>query len=195
MTQQNLPIQIYETPEGEVQLKIFFDPEKETIWMNQKDMALLFGVDRSVITKHIRNIFKDGEIDEKEVSAFFAHTTKHSFLTGKMQTKKVKYYNLDMILAVWYRVNSKRAIKFRQRATKVLKEYLIKWYVINQQRLNQKRLEELEKTINFIKKTLSFKDLTKEELEGILEIITKYTQTWIILAKYDEWKISWEWKN
>ena len=195
MSQKTLPIQIYETPEGEVQLKVFFDPEKETIWMSQRDMATLFGVDRSVVTKHIRNIFKDWEIDEKVVSAKFAHTTRHGFMSEKTQVKEVKYYNLDMILAIWYRVNSARAIKFRQRATKVLKQYLIKGYVINQQRLNQQRLQELENVISIIKKTISLDDLSKDELKWILEIITKYTQTWVALAKYDEWEIKGEGKT
>ncbi len=195
MNQKTLPIQIYETPEGEVQLKIFFDPEKETIWMNLNQIAHLFDRDKSVISRHLKNIFKTGELDEKVVVAFFATTTQHGFASGKTQTKMVKYYNLDVILSVGYRVNSKRATRFRQRATKVLKQYLIKGYVINQQRLNQQRLQELENVISIIKKTISLDDLSKDELKWILEIITKYTQTWVALAKYDEWEIKGEGKT
>ncbi len=191
-TQQNLPIQIYETPEGEVQLKVLFDPEKETIWMNLNQIAYLFGRDKSVISRHLKNIFKSGELDPNQTVANFATVQKE---WTKLVKRDIEYYNLDVILSVGYRVNSKRATRFRQRATKVLKQYLIKGYAINQQRLNQKKLQELENMINFIKRTISFKDLSKDELQGILEIITKYTQTWITLAKYDEWQISGEGKT
>ena len=92
------------------------------LWATEKVMAVLYGIDRSGIARHIKNIFEDGELDENVVCAFFAHTTKHGAIEGKTQTQEVKFYNLDMIISVGYRVNSVQAINFRRWATSVLKE-------------------------------------------------------------------------
>ena len=108
-------------------------------------MAKLFDRDRTVIVRHINNIFKDNELDKKEVCAKFTHTTKHGSLLNKTQTRELDYYNLDVIISVGYRVKSKNGIIFRKWATKVLKDNLIKGYSIN-----QKRLEYLEKTVKLI---------------------------------------------
>ena len=109
----------------------------ETLWLTQEAMAELFNVDRSSITKHLNNIFKEGELDEKVVCEKIAHTTKHGFIENKTQIKEVKFYNLDAIIAVGYRVNSKRATKFRIWATNVLKEYIIKGFALDDERLKQ----------------------------------------------------------
>ena len=100
--------------------------QDETIWATQKSIAELFGVDRTSISRHLKNIFSTGELDEKVVSAKIAHTTEHGAIEGKTQTNTVKYYNLDAIISVGYRVNSKKATKFRIWATDVLKEYMQK---------------------------------------------------------------------
>jgi hypothetical protein len=107
------------------------DVDKETFWLTQQQIAQLFERDRTVITKHLKNIFKEEELDEKLVCAFFAHTTQHGAIKGKTQNKEVKYYNLDAILSVGYRVNSQRGTQFRIWATRVLKDYLLKGYAIN----------------------------------------------------------------
>jgi len=85
----------------------------ETIWLTQKSMSELFDIDRTSISRHLKNVFETGELNEKVVSAFFAHTTQHGAIDGKSQTKDVRYYNLDAIISVGYRVNSKRATNFR----------------------------------------------------------------------------------
>ena len=105
--------------------------DEETVWLTQAQMGILFGRERSVITKHIRNIFAEGELDEKVVCAFFAHTTQHGAIKGKTQAKTVEYYNLDVIISVGYRVKSKQGTQFRIWATRVLKDYLLKGYSIN----------------------------------------------------------------
>ena len=105
-------IEIYKTSDGSTQVEVRF--EKETVWLSQNQIAELFQRDRTVITRHLRNIFKEGELDEKVVSANFAHTTQHGAIKGKTQEKEVKFYNLDAILSVGYRVNSKRGTQFRQ---------------------------------------------------------------------------------
>ena len=148
---------------GEIELKV--SVEDETIWASIQDIAKIFGIDRSVVSRHIKNIFKDGELDEKAVCANFAHTTKHGALSNKTQTREIKYYNLDIILAIGYRTNSTKAIKFRQWATKVLKEYIYNGFAINREKITQQRLLNLEKDVAFIKSYI--KDNTLEHKQGI----------------------------
>lgn len=112
-------------------IEVRLDEDRETLWLTQEQIAQLFGRERSVITKHLRNIFKEEVLDEKVVSAFFAHTTLHGAIEGKTQTKNVKFYNLDAILSVGYRVNSKQGTQFRIWANRILKDYLLKGYAFN----------------------------------------------------------------
>jgi len=148
---------------GELELKV--SVENETVWATIKEIALIFDIDRSVVSRHIKNIFKDGELDEKVVCANFAHTTQHGALSNKTQTRELKYYNLDIILAVGYRTNSTKAIKFRQWATKVLKEYIFNGYAINREKITQQRLLNLEKDVEFLKSKV--KDDILEYKQGI----------------------------
>ncbi len=136
---------VYEN--GEIEIKVSLDNKNETIWANIKEISQIFEIDRSVVSRHIKNIFKDKELNEKVVSANFAHTTQHGALNDKTQTKMVKYYNLDIILAVGYRTNSKKAIEFRKWATKVLKQYIINGYAINSEKITVDRFLNLEKDV------------------------------------------------
>ncbi|QTH40910.1 virulence RhuM family protein [Cohnella sp. LGH] len=111
--------------------------QDETIWATQKVIAQLFGVDRTSISRHLKNIFETGELEEQVVSAEIAHTTQHGAIEGKTQTKPVKYYNLDAIISTGYRVNSQKATKFRIWATDVLKEYILKGFKIDVERMKQ----------------------------------------------------------
>jgi len=120
---------LYTSPAGDIKLDVFI--KDETLWLNQEKMAQLFGVDRSVISKHLRNIFKSGELEKISVRANFAHTASD----GK--NYQTSFYNLDAIIAVGYRVNSQRATQFRIWATQVLREYIIKGFVLNDDRLKQ----------------------------------------------------------
>ncbi|MCD6556554.1 MAG: virulence RhuM family protein, partial [Bacteroidales bacterium] len=115
----------------EVSIRIDVRIEDETVWLNKEQIALLFGRDRSVISRHINNIFKEGELKKEEVCAFFAHTTQHGAIKGKSQTKQIEYYNLDVIISVGYRVKSKQGTQFRIWANKILKDYLLKGYALN----------------------------------------------------------------
>ncbi len=130
---QNSEIIIFKTADEKVSVNVVM--ENETVWLTQEQMAELFGVQRPAITKHLNNIFEDNELEENMVSSILEHTTIHGAIKGKTQTKKVKYYNLDAIIAVGYRVNSKRATQFRIWATKILKEYIIKGFALNDERL------------------------------------------------------------
>ena len=126
-------------------VKLEVNLKEETVWLSLEQMAKLFGRDRTVISRHINSIFKDNELDRKEVCAKFAHTTRHGSLFDKTQTRELDFYNLDVIISVGYRVKSKNGVIFRKWANKVLKDYLLKGYVVN-----QKRLDYLEKTVKLI---------------------------------------------
>jgi len=125
----NSQILIYQSSEGNIKVDVHL--EDETVWLTQAQMAELFDKGRSTITEHISNIFKEGELDEKVVCRNFRHTTQHGAIQGKTQVKEVKYYNLDVIISVGYRVKSKQGTQFRIWATQRLKEYIIKGFVLN----------------------------------------------------------------
>ena len=162
-------ILIYQTSDGSTSVEVHFD--KETVWLTQNQITKLFQRDRTVITKHINNVFSDGELDKKS-NVHFLHIANSD--------KPVAYYNLDVIISVGYRVKSKRGTQFRQWATQRLKDYLVKGYAIN-----QKRLEELQQTITLISQGAEKDDSQLQEAKGLLEIIKNYTQSFILLNKYD----------
>ncbi len=159
--------------DGNIELNSRFDGEN--VWLRQDEIAKLFGKNRTVITRHINNILKDKEVDEK------SNVQKMHFANSD---KPVKLYSLDIILAVGYRTNSSKAIKFRKWATKILKDYLIKGYALNQNRI-KKRFEEFEKEINLLTNVIKNQELKEIEAKGFLEIITKYTKSWLLLNRYD----------
>ena len=140
MKKKNLPIQsgfteilLYNSPGGKVKVEIFL--QNETIWLTQQKIADLFGVQRPAVTKHLKNIFESGELNEELVSSILEHTTQHGAIEGKTQETKVKYYSLDAIISVGYRVNSGQATAFRIWATERLKEYIIKGFTMDDERL------------------------------------------------------------
>ena len=162
-------------------VKLEVNMKDETVWLSLEQMADLFDRDRTVITRHINNIFKSQELNKNEVCAKFAHTTEHGAIQGKKQTRELDYYNLDMIISVGYRVNSKQGIAFRKWATKILKDYMLKGYAVN-----QKRLDYLEKTV----KLIDIANRIDEELENndakeILKVIGEYSKALDLLDDYD----------
>ena len=126
---------LYNTPEHSEKVQVVI--KEETLWMTQKAMSELFGVDKSSISRHLKNIFEAGELDEKVVVAKIETTTQHGAIEGKTQTTESNFYNLDAIISVGYRVNSVQATRFRQWATKVLNEYIRKGFVLDDDRLKQ----------------------------------------------------------
>lgn len=132
-------IEIYQGSDGQTQIEVKFD--QETVWLSQEQIGELFGKGRSTITEHIRNVFKEGELEEIVVCREFRHTTPHGAIAGKTQIKTIKHYNLDVIISVGYRVKSKQGTQFRIWATKRLKDYLVQGYAINEKRLAQKQQE------------------------------------------------------
>lgn len=170
-------IAIFTNKDGNVRVDVKL--ETEMVWLTQSQIAELFEKERSVVTKHIRNILKEGELDES-VCAKFAHTSSDS------KVYKTSYYNLDMIISVGYRVNSKRGIEFRRWANEILKDYLIKGYSINRQKITADKIGELQQTIELLSNTLINQKLVDSEGEEILSVIKNYAKTWDILIKYDE---------
>lgn len=150
--------------------------EGDSLWLTQEQMAELFGRERSVITKHLRNIFEKKELEE-ESNVQFLHIA-HS-------DKPVKFYNLDTIISVGYRVNSKRGTQFRQWATQILHGHLTKGWTLDQARFEQNSAE-LETALLLVKKVALSDDFTSEMGRGLLDIISRYTQTFLLLQRYDE---------
>lgn len=147
----------YSSEDGKINVQVIIDDQQETIWTTQKGMSEIFGVGIPAISKHIRKIFEEGELDERVVVSKMEITTPHGAIEGKMQKKETSFYSLDAIIAVGYRVNSYKATKFRIWATHVLKEYLIKGFVLDDDRLKQGD-------------RLFGKDFFKELIERIQEI-------------------------
>jgi prophage maintenance system killer protein len=167
---------IYKTAENEAGLKVHF--KNESVWLRQNEIALLFDKERSVITKHINKIFSDSEIDKK------SNVQKMHIANSD---KRVEFYSLDLILAVGYRVNSARAINFRQWATKILKQYLTKGYAINEKRLleTREKFNELKTTIDFLQEK-SKKELLVGQAGEILNLLSVYAKTLTMLEQYDK---------
>jgi len=175
-------IKIYQTDDGQTKIDVKF--ENETVWLSQKQMAELFDKDSDTIGLHLKNIYQSGELEE------FATTEESSVVQNegkRIVHRKVKLYNLDAIISVGYRVNSKRGIQFRIWASRILKEYLLKGFVIDNKRLTQqnKQLKELQTSVKILGDSMKLKELTDKESAGLLNIITKYAYALEILDQYD----------
>ncbi len=175
----NSEIKIYKTPEGKTSIEVKLD--KDTVWLSLNQMADLFQRDKSVISRHINNIFKEEELNRNSVVAKFATTASD----GKIY--QVEFFNLDVIISVGYRIKSPRGTQFRIWANQIIKDYLIKGYVIDQQRLQKQagQLNDLKETIKILGNALEYKELTKVESKGLLKIISDYSYALEILDKYD----------
>lgn len=168
-------IEIYKAKDGQTQVDVTF--EQDTVWLSQKHMAELFEKDTDTVGLHLKNIYAENELDENSTTELFSVVQTE----GKRKVERqIKFYNLDAILSVGYRVNSKQGTQFRQWATQRLKEHLIKGYTIN-----QKRLEQLQQVVNIIQQSGGATELSSSEAKGLLEIITNYTQSFILLNQFD----------
>jgi death-on-curing family protein len=175
MKPQTGEIIIYESADHQTQVEVKF--EGETFWLSLNQIAELFQRNKSVISRHLNNIYDSGELER---SATVAKNATVQFEADREVTRTIEYYNLDAILSVGYRVNSKRGTQFRQWATQRLKNYLVQGYAIN-----QKRLEQLQQVVNIIHQSGETKELSAVETKGLLDIITNYTQSFILLNQFD----------
>ena len=173
-------IVIYTAEDNSVQIDVKL--ENETVWLSQQQMAMLFVTDRTSILRHINNIYKSGELEETSTCAKIAQVR----LEGKRYVERtIPFYNLDMIISVGYRVNSKNATKFRRWATTIIKDYLVKGYAINQ-KITQKRYEELKDVVRLMSRTYQLQEsVTTEEADGLLTMIGDYVYALDILDHYD----------
>lgn len=169
---------IFETENQPVQVRL----EGETVWLVQAQMAELFGTSTDNISLHLKNIFKDKELDESSTTEDFSVVRQE----GSRQDKRhIKHYNLDAIISVGYRVNSRRATRFRQWATGVLRQHLVEGYSLNQQRLTERGIE-FEQALDLLSRTLANQQLVSTEGEAVLEVIADYARSWSLLQGYDE---------
>lgn len=175
-------IVIYQTSDGQTQIDVRL--EEETVWLTQSQIAKLFGTKRPAITKHLKNIYDSEELDEVSTCSILEHMGNE----GK-QSYSTKFYNLDAILSVGYRVNSKNATQFRRWASRVLKDYLVKGYAINN-RLVAQKYEELSQLVNVLGRTVKQQDaLTTDEAVGLVDVVANYGYALDTLDKYDYQKL------
>jgi prophage maintenance system killer protein len=167
---------IYQTDDGETRLQVSLD--KETVWLTQNQMSELFCRERSVITKHIRNVFKEGELDEKS-NVHILHIANSD--------KPVAIYNLDVIISIGYRVKSQQGTRFRQWATQVLRDHVVKGYTVNEQRLREEsaKLCEMRQTMELLARTLATQELVTDTGRDVLRVITDYAYALTLLDRYD----------
>ncbi|MDE4454014.1 virulence protein RhuM/Fic/DOC family protein [Psychrobacter sp. DAB_AL62B] len=171
---ENLKIEIYQSADGQAQVDVRF--EQETVWLSQAQMTEIFGRDQSVISRHIANAINDEEVSEK------SNMQKMHIANSD---RPVVLYDLDVVISVGYRIKSAQGVQFRRWATQRLREYLVQGYTLNQERFD-KNSAELQQALNLIKKTAQSPELKTDEGRGLIEIISRYTQTFLWLQRYDE---------
>jgi prophage maintenance system killer protein len=183
MTQNSLAgggeVVLYVAPDGQIQLDVRL--EQDTVWLTQAQMAELFGRERSVITKHLRNIFREGELTE-ESNVQNLHIASSD--------KPVALYDLDVIISVGYRVKSRRGTQFRIWATGILRNHLLRGYTLNEKRLRERGLGEIEQAVGLLARTLAANALVTDEGRAVLEVVQKYTRAWRLLLEYDEGRLA-----
>jgi hypothetical protein len=168
-------IVIYQAEDGQSLLEVHLG--RETVWLTQAQMVDLFQRDQSVISRHLRNVFREGELAEA------SNMQKRHIANSD---KPIAFYNLDVIISVGYRVKSQRGTQFRIWATSVLKDHLIKGYTVNERRLAEKGLSEMEQTIALLAKTLARHEALSDEGKAVLEVVSRYAKSWSLLLHYDE---------
>ena len=177
MTKKDLPISVYKSPDGTIKLDISLD--KETIWLSQKQMSFLFDKDSDTISDHLQEIYKSWELIESSTTGKFPVVQ----LEWKREVKRnIRFYNLDAIISVWYRVNSKKATHFRQRATQVLKQHIVQWYTINRSRIQENYAQFLHavKELEHLSQ-----DTTNIWSSETIELIKTFASTRFSIESYD----------
>ena len=175
------PIAIYEANGGISKVEVLVS--EETVWLTLNQISDLFDRDKSVISRHLKNIFAEEELDKDSTVAFFATVQKEGERTIE---REIEYFNLDAILSVGYRVNSKKGVQFRRWASGILKEYLINGYSLNNDKLIGAKVAELQQAVDLLSRTLTNNEFITSEGISVLEIIRSYAKTWDLLIKYDE---------
>jgi prophage maintenance system killer protein len=184
---ENEKIIIYQTPEGGTTVDVTLD--QDTVWLTQTQIVALFESSKANISEHIKHIYKTGELDPETTVRNFRTVRKE----GKRQiARELDHYSLDLILSVGYRVNSKRGTQFRIWANKILKDFLVKGYALNEKRLHEKteQYEALKQTVKLLGNVLDARTLSSDEASGLLKVITDYTYALDVLDKYDHRRLT-----
>ena len=171
-------IAIFEAPSGQIDVRL----ERDNVWLSLPQLATLFGRDKSVISRHIRNVFAEAELERAATVANFATVQNEG---GRAVERQQEHYNLDLIISVGYRVKSREGIRFRQWASRILKDHLTRGYTLDRQRLEH-NARELEAALLLVRRTLSNAELAHDAGSGLAEIVVRYTQTFLWLQRYDE---------
>ena len=182
MESNNFQLVIYQTPQGDTCIDVRV--KGDTIWLTQRQIAELFGTKVPAISKHLKNIFASGELQEDMVISKMETTTRHGAIAGKTQTTETKFYNLDAILSVGYRVNSKNATAFRVWANQVLKQYLLQGYAINE-RVAAQKYDELSQLVKVLGRTIQNQEKLTEDSRSLLDVVVDYTYALDTLDRYD----------
>ena len=172
---------VYESRDGEARVDVRLD--QETVWLTQRQMAEVFQTTLQNIVMHLRNVFSSKELDAEATSKDFLIVRSEG---QRKVRREIKHYNLDAIISVGYRVHSKRAVRFRQWATRTLREHLVSGYTLNERRLAERGLDEARQTLELLARTLRNQALVDETGQSVLDLITKYADTWRLLLEYDE---------
>ena len=172
---------VFEAPAGEVRVDVRL--ERETVWLSLTQMAELFGRDKSVISRHLRNVFASGELERSATVAKNARVQREG---GRDVTREIEFFNLDAILSVGYRVNSKRGTQFRIWATRTLREHLLRGYTLSERRLRERGFSEIEQAVGLLARTLTSRALVTDEGRAVLGVVQRYTRAWRLLLEYDE---------
>lgn len=176
-------IALYQTPDGRSNLEVKL--ENDTLWLSVAQMSQLFGRDRTVIQRHLNNIFKEGELEREMVCAKFAHTTPHGAIEGKTQVTMLDFYNLDVIISIGYRVKSIQGTRFRIWANSILKDYLVKGYAVRNNLL-QERYDELRSLVDTMGRAMKYLDAEpSDQIRSIFEVVKDYTYALDTLDRYD----------
>lgn len=170
---------LFEAKDGQVRLDVKLD--HETVWLTQAQMVELFQKDQSVISRHLRNVFAEGELPAE-------NNMQKMHIAGSK--KPTALYSLDVIISVGYRVNSKRGTQFRIWATRTLKEHLVRGYTLNEQRLREKGFGEIEQAVGLLARTLTQHALVTDEGRAVLDVVQQYTRAWRLLLEYDEQRLA-----
>jgi prophage maintenance system killer protein len=175
---------LYQAADGEVQLDVRL--ERETVWLSQRQMALLFKTSTDNIGLHLKNIYKNGELEETATTEDYSAVQKEG---RRGIRRRLKHYNLDAIISVGYRVNTKRGIQFRTWATHKLRDHLLRGYTLNETRLRERGLGEIEQAVGLLARTLTQNALITDEGRAVLEVVQQYTRAWRLLLEYDEGRL------
>ncbi len=185
MDEQRGEVVVYEAPDGRVRVDVRV--ERETVWLSQRQIAEIFDTSTDNVGLHLKNIFSEGELDEASTTEEYSVVQTE----GRRQVQRtVRHYNLDAIISVGYRVNSKRGVQFRIWATRTLRDHLLGGYTLYERRLAERGIGDLEQAVALLARTLTAQEMVTAEGQAVLDVVQRYTRAWRLLLEYDEERLA-----